>query len=188
MRGTTRPFVDARHEHAHGVAGARRRGSRRARWPSRMRCAPGTRFSSAPRSMRRSKSEAAPSSAGKMPRTIAGRRFAPAASMPSSRTYGVTAATPGALAKRRSSSRQSAKPSRRRDRRVRAQREQARPRLGLEAVQHRQNDDQRRDAEREAEQRRRRPERHERAPAPRAQVAQADEPLERLKHEPRIKP
>ena len=61
--------------------------------------------------MRRSKSDALPSSAGRMPRTIAGRRLAPAASMPSIRTYGVTATTPGTVAKRASSSRQSAKPS-----------------------------------------------------------------------------
>ncbi len=102
-----------------------------------------------------------------------------------------TASRPRRPARSRSaaaSSCQSARPCGRRHRRVRAQREQPRPRLGLEAVQHRQNDDQRRDAEREAEQRRRGPERHERAPAPRAQVAQADEPFEGLKHEPRIKP
>ena len=79
--------------------------------PSRMRRAPGTRFSSAARSTMRAKSEAAPSSAGKMPRTTAGCRFAPAASIPSSRTYGVTAVTPGAPAKRLSSSRQSGTPS-----------------------------------------------------------------------------
>ena len=45
------------------------------------------------------------------------------------------------------------KASRVRDRRVRAQLEQSRPRLRLEAVQHRQNDDQCRDAEHKAEQR-----------------------------------
>ncbi len=51
------------------------------------------------------------SSSGEMPRTIAGRRFAPAASMPSIVTNGATPATPGTPAKRACHGRQSCSPA-----------------------------------------------------------------------------
>ena len=110
-------------------------------------------------------SDTAFSSAGEMPRTSAGRRFAPAASMPSIVTNGATPATPGTPAKRACH----AAPV------LRARPataivacaltlKQPRPRLRLETVHHRQNDDERRDAERDADERR---DAHERDTTPR---------------------
>ena len=159
----------------------RRRAGRaraRARAPSTMPNSPGFRSASAPRRMCAPMSATASSRAGSMPRTTTPRLASPTDSIACPRTYGAAAFTRGL---RRAPARD-APPSRRARGMPRISMCDATDRMRvaqllLEPVHHRQHDDQRGDAERDAGHRDQRDERDERVAARAlagARVAQAD--------------
>ena len=139
---------------------------------------PASRSDEWPDFMRPSRPTALRSSSGRTPRTMAPATRSPLASRPRDSTNGTTATTPGS----RCGVRLRLAPVGHLafdagDGGVRGHGQHAAAQLALETVEHRQHDDEHRDAERQPDDRHGRDERHEAAAMRGAQVARTDEPF-----------
>ena len=174
----------ARHHDGDLVADCRRRAATPATRPRMMRRSPGTRSASRPCTRWRSTSETPASAAGSRPCSSTGCRC-PA--RPIIACTSANGATPdGARARRAprsaTASQSLHQPRRALERRMRGERDQPAAQFALEAVHHRDDGDQRRDADGHAQHRHPGDERDEEALPPGPDVAQADEDGQRMEH------